>query len=103
MLHTQVFRIDNIQNSRGSLTHMARVVIHTKTGPHKIDKDDFDPEKENIAICQCGLSAEYPFCDGSHRRIDSEVDEVLYDYLYLDGDAADRHTVEIARTEETDT
>lgn len=59
---------------------MPRVVIHDETGPVKLSPADVDPEKENIAVCQCGLSAEYPFCDGTHRQTRDESDHVLYRY-----------------------
>lgn len=26
--------------------------------------------KENFALCRCGHSANKPFCDGSHKRVD---------------------------------
>jgi CDGSH-type Zn-finger protein len=59
---------------------MARVIIHTQTGPRKIDETDIDGEKRNVAICQCGLSGEYPFCDGTHRVTRDEPDGTLFQY-----------------------
>lgn len=72
---------------------MARLVRHDATGPRRVDESDIDPEKGDIAICQCGLSAEYPFCDGSHRATESEEDGMLYRYE-ADDDANDRHVVQ---------
>jgi CDGSH iron-sulfur domain-containing protein 1 len=63
---------------------MVREVRHDATGPLKVDENDFDDEKGNIAICLCGLSEEYPLCDGSHRATrDEETDTV---YRYENGD-----------------
>ncbi|MFP4591434.1 MAG: CDGSH iron-sulfur domain-containing protein [Halobacteriales archaeon] len=74
---------------------MARLVRHDATGPRKLDASDVDPEKGNIALCQCGLSAEYPFCDGTHRVTWDEDADTLYRY---EGDAEGlRHVVEEVR------
>jgi CDGSH iron-sulfur domain-containing protein 1 len=63
---------------------MVREVRHDATGPLKVDENDVDDEKANIAICLCGLSEEYPLCDGSHRATrDEETDTV---YRYENGD-----------------
>lgn len=72
---------------------MARLVRHEATGPRRVDESDIDAEKGDIAICQCGLSAEYPFCDGSHRTTESEEDGVLYRYDG-DDDSNERHVVD---------
>lgn len=72
---------------------MARLVVHDATGPRKLDADDLDAAKGNVAVCQCGLSAEYPFCDGSHRGTAGETPGVLYRYEG-DDDANPRHPVD---------
>ena len=72
---------------------MAREVTHRERKPYKIDLDDFDPEKGNVAICQCGLSATRPFCDGSHRNVRDEADGVRYKYED-DDDRNPRHVIE---------
>lgn len=59
---------------------MARIVVHEETGPLKLTEADLDADKGNIAICQCGLSDEYPFCDGTHRQTRDETESVLYQY-----------------------
>ncbi|PSP75310.1 (Fe-S) protein [Halobacteriales archaeon QS_1_68_20] len=59
---------------------MAREVTHTARGPLKIDESDLDDEKGDVAICLCGLSREYPFCDGSHRVTEDEEAGVRYKY-----------------------
>ncbi len=60
---------------------MTRIIIHEEKGPLKLDKSDIDEEKGDIAICLCGLSEEYPFCDGSHRITEDEKDDILYKYI----------------------
>lgn len=59
---------------------MAREVTHTEISPRIIDAEDIDKEKGDIAICRCGLSAEYPFCDGSHRATVDEDSDTTYRY-----------------------
>jgi CDGSH-type Zn-finger protein len=46
---------------------MPRLVRLSATGPIKIDPKTLDPEKP-IWICACGLSATFPFCDGTHKN-----------------------------------
>ena len=72
---------------------MPRLIRHEATGPRRVDESDIDPEKGDIAICQCGLSAEYPFCDGSHRATQDEATGVLYRYED-DDDENPRHRVD---------
>ena len=72
---------------------MARLVRHDAQGPRKLDESDVHEEKGDIAVCQCGLSEEYPFCDGSHRGTLDESDGELYQYEG-DDDEGDRHVVE---------
>ena len=45
---------------------MARLVRLTATDPLKIDPKTL-PQDKMLAICQCGLSQNYPFCDGTHK------------------------------------
>jgi CDGSH-type Zn-finger protein len=71
---------------------MSREVTHDATGPRFVDEEAFE-EMGDIAICQCGLSANYPFCDGSHRATEDEEDGVRYKYED-DDDENPRHVIE---------
>ena len=59
---------------------MSRLVELEGDGPRKLEPDDIDPEKGDVAVCQCGLSNEFPFCDGSHRQVEDEANGVCYTY-----------------------
>lgn len=65
---------------------MSRVVERDENGPLKLDESDIDHEKGDVAVCQCGLSAAYPFCDGTHRRTTGEDDDATYRYVREDGE-----------------
>lgn len=70
---------------------MSREITHEATGPKIIDAEDIE-EKGDIAICMCGLSASYPFCDGSHNATSDEEADVRYKYEG-DDDENPRHEI----------
>ncbi len=72
---------------------MSREVTHEENGPRILTPDDIDPEKGDVAICLCGLSNDYPFCDGSHEATVDEEPGVRYKYEDDDPDG-ERHIVE---------
>jgi len=72
---------------------MARKVTHEEKGPYIMDEAEFQEEGDPAAICQCGLSANKPYCDGSHNATAEEEDGVVYTYEG-DDDEGERTVVE---------
>jgi CDGSH-type Zn-finger protein len=54
---------------------MARLVRFTATAPVKVE-----PTDKPAFICACGLTRNFPFCDGSHKAARSEEAGKLYVY-----------------------
>jgi CDGSH-type Zn-finger protein len=79
---------------------MAREVTHDAHGPRIVTPEDIDDEKGDVAVCLCGLSEEYPFCDGSHRRTLDEDDDAVY--RYVDGERRRVERIVYADESETD-
>lgn len=59
---------------------MARIIRREAAGPIKIAPEDL-PKDKAIFICACGLTANEPFCDGSHTACKSEEPGKSYEYL----------------------
>ncbi len=55
---------------------MARLIRHDATGPYEVK-----PSDKSTWICMCGLSKDYPLCDGAHKLCrQQEADGKLYTY-----------------------
>lgn len=54
---------------------MARLVKKEATGPMEVKIGE-----ESKWICMCGLSADQPFCDGSHKKTAGEEPGKTYTY-----------------------
>ncbi len=53
---------------------MARLVKLIEKGPLQVKAN------EEVWVCRCGLSKNYPFCDGSHKKTQDEKEGKLYIY-----------------------
>lgn len=54
---------------------MARLVKHEAKEPQEVKIGE-----ESKWMCMCGLSANKPFCDGSHKKTTDEEEGKLYSY-----------------------
>lgn len=55
---------------------MSRIVELQDKSPLVIKKDEM--EDDVVAVCRCGLSANWPYCDGSHQKAADEDGRVKY-------------------------
>jgi len=54
---------------------MPRLVRFEATGPIRID-----PQDKPVFICGCGLTKNFPFCDGTHKVCKNEDPAKIYRY-----------------------
>jgi len=54
---------------------MPRLVRFEADGPVRID-----PQDKPVFVCGCGLTKNFPMCDGSHKACKSEENGTLYVY-----------------------
>lgn len=54
---------------------MPRLVRFEATGPIRID-----PQDKPVFICGCGLTRNFPFCDGTHKACKDEDPAKIYCY-----------------------
>jgi len=78
---------------------MAREVTHEAQGPKPLTEDDFGDDGA-VYICQCGLSGDDVFCDGSHNATAEEADGVRYKYENDDADGDRREIAEVVYADE---
>ncbi len=54
---------------------MPRLVRHDADGPIRID-----PQDKPVFVCGCGLTKNFPFCDGTHKACKDETPGVVSVY-----------------------
>lgn len=54
---------------------MPRRITLSATGPIRID-----PQDKPVFVCGCGLTRNYPFCDGTHKTCKDEEEGKVYEY-----------------------
>ncbi len=54
---------------------MPRIVRFEATGPVRID-----PQDKPVFVCGCGLTKNFPFCDGTHKACRNEEPGKTYRY-----------------------
>ena len=54
------------------------VIIYDRKVKIKVRKEGKEEEMETnvVALCRCGASKDKPFCDGSHKTVNFEAEEV---------------------------
>jgi len=54
---------------------MSRLVLHERNRPYMVKVGD-----QELHLCGCGLSANKPYCDGTHTKtVDEKADVFIYD------------------------
>lgn len=59
---------------------MTREVTHEAKGPTPVSEEDLEEQGGTAYICQCGLSDNQPYCDGSHNETGDEEEGKVYKY-----------------------
>lgn len=54
---------------------MPRYVRSDRDGPIRID-----PQEKPVFVCGCGLTKNFPFCDGTHKGCKDEDPQKVYIY-----------------------
>lgn len=54
---------------------MARYIKVDRDGPIRVD-----PQDKPVFVCGCGLTRNFPFCDGTHKQCRDEEDGKMYIY-----------------------
>ena len=67
---------------------MPRLIRHALNGPIKIE-----PQANPIWVCGCGLSRQFPICDGAHKACAAREPDPSMVYVY----DADRANIVAAR------
>lgn len=71
---------------------MSREITHDANGPKLIAEDELEEQGGSVHLCMCGLSNDYPYCDGSHTATTDEDADTRYKYEN-DDDENPRHVV----------
>lgn len=71
---------------------MSREITHDANGPKTLGEDELEEQGGNIHLCMCGLSNNYPYCDGSHTATIDEAEDTRYKYEG-DDDENPRHAI----------
>ena len=51
-------------------------IVCLKNGPYLVTSTDEDGTVKTIALCRCGHSVTKPFCDGKHKVVNLEAEQV---------------------------